>query len=174
MSEFVVLVDEQDNQTGLCEKLEAHKMGLLHRAFSICLFNSKNEVLLQQRALRKYHCPGLWTNACCSHPRNEELVAVAAHRRLQEELGFDCEIKKTFSFIYKAALDNGLTEHEFDHVFIGTYNGPLTGWNKDEVHDLRWVLPRQLDKEMSETPKRFTPWFLLLWDHFHKEGIIKS
>jgi len=121
--ELVVLVDENDNEIGVEEKINAHRKGLLHRAFSIFVFNSKNELLLQKRAADKYHSGGLWSNTCCSHPRPGENLKDAAHRRLQEEMGFDCSLREVFSFLYKKSFDNGLTEHELDHVFFGKFDG---------------------------------------------------
>lgn len=159
--EEVILVDEQDREVGVLEKLEAHRQGVLHRAFSIFLFNAHGQMLLQKRAKGKYHCPGLWTNACCSHPRVGETPIEAAHRRLKEELGFDCALKKAFSFVYKATLDRNLIEHEFDHVFIGTYNGPLDHLNPDEVEECRWIDIPALLQEVKESPQQFTPWFLI-------------
>src|ERR1044072_1062769 len=121
--EEVILVNERDEATGIMEKMEAHQKGVLHRAFSVFIFNNKNEMLLQQRAIKKYHSGGLWTKACCSHPRPGETKSDAALRRLYEELGFTTSIEKIFDFTYKASFENGLTENEFDHVFAGIYNG---------------------------------------------------
>src|SRR5215471_15784306 len=132
--EHVILVNEQDGEIGAIEKMKAHEDAMLHRALSIFIFNDKGEMLLQQRALKKYHSGGLWTNACCSHPRPGEDIHEAAKRRLREELGFETSLEKVFDFIYKATLDNGLTEHEFDHVFVGKYNG-LVHPNANEVKD---------------------------------------
>ncbi|MCT4582225.1 MAG: isopentenyl-diphosphate Delta-isomerase [Flavobacteriales bacterium] len=156
--ELVVLVDRDDNQLGLMEKMEAHEKGLLHRAFSVFLFNSKGEMLLQQRAFSKYHSGGLWTNACCSHPRDGEDTIAAAHRRLEEEMGFDCEIKKAFHFIYKSALDNNLTEHELDHVFIGQYEGAIVP-NPEEVESYQYVPVPELVKDVENNPQNYTEWF---------------
>ncbi len=158
--EQVILVNENDVAIGVIEKIEAHEKALLHRAFSIFIFNNKGEMLLQQRSLRKYHSGGLWTNACCSHPRPDEDVLQAAHRRLKEEMGFDTELTKAFDFIYKAEFANGLTEHEFDHVFVGTYNG-LIEPNFDEVESHAF---RSLDIIEASTVKYndfFTEWFLI-------------
>ena len=130
----IILVDEQDNALGACEKLEAHRKGLLHRAFSVFIFNRKGEMLLQQRAMNKYHSGGLWTNACCSHPAFGEAISDAVQRRLQEELGFATHAEKLFDFVYRAEFDNGLIEHEFDHVFSGEYEGVIR-CNPDEVMD---------------------------------------
>src|SRR3989344_7340032 len=121
MKDYIILVDENDNQIGIEEKIKAHLDGKLHRAFSIFVFNNKGELLIQQRALDKYHSAGLWTNTCCSHPKPEEQIIEAGHRRLKEEMEFDCELNEAFSFKYKAVFDNGLTENEYDHVLIGYY-----------------------------------------------------
>ncbi len=165
--EMVILVNEQDEAIGLMEKIEAHEKGLLHRAFSVLIFNSKGEMLLQQRALSKYHSPGLWTNACCSHPRNGETILDAANRRLSEEMGMQAELTVLTHFIYKAEFDNGLTEHELDYVVKGiTDNNPTT--NPDEVNDFRWICPPDLTKWVCNTPSDFTVWFLELF----KLGII--
>ena len=136
--ENVILVDKNDNQVGLMPKLEAHQKGLLHRAFSIFIFNSKYELLLQKRASSKYHSGGLWTNTCCSHPREGEETLDAANRRLIEEMGIQTSLRKVHDFIYRAELDNDLTEHEFDHVFYGVYNeDPII--NKGEADDFKWI-----------------------------------
>jgi isopentenyl-diphosphate Delta-isomerase len=156
--ELVILVDENDNQVGLMEKMEAHEKGLLHRAFSVFLFNSKGEMLLHQRAISKYHSGGLWTNACCSHPRDKESTIDAAHRRLEEEMGFDCEIKEVFHFTYKSALDNELTEHELDHVFIGEYEGEINP-NPEEVESYKYISIPELTKDIEENPQNYTEWF---------------
>ena len=165
MKEFVVLVNKDDKQIGLMEKQQAHVAGLLHRAFSVFVFNSKGELMLQQRAASKYHSPTLWTNTCCSHPRKNETYKEAAHRRLLEEMGFDCELSFSFSFIYKASLDNGLTEHELDHVFIGTFDDE-PNLNKDEVMAYRWVEMEDLKKDMSKNPQNYTAWFKIIFDHY--------
>lgn len=164
MTEYVVLVDEKDNEIGTEEKIKAHEDGKLHRAFSIFVFNTEGKLLLQRRALSKYHCGGLWTNTCCSHPRKGELLEKAVHRRLKEEMGFDCELKEIFSFLYKAEFDNGLTENELDHVFIGIFEGePLI--NKDEVEEFKWMGMDDLNKDISENPKSYTPWFKIAVKH---------
>ena len=157
MDERVILVDENDKERGSEEKIEAHKTGKLHRAFSIFVFNSKGEMLLQQRALHKYHSGGLWANACCSHPRLGETLEEAVHRRLKEEMGFDCELKEIFSFIYKAKVGT-LTEHELDHVFIGRYNGDVH-FNPDEVGGYKWVTIESLRKDVQTHPELYTEWF---------------
>lgn len=156
--EYVILVDKDDREIGLMEKMEAHEKGELHRAFSVFLFNDKNEMLLQQRAFSKYHSGGLWTNACCSHPRKGESTIDAAHRRLKEELGMDCEIKEEFSFIYNRKLDKGLTEHELDHVFIGKYESEFN-LNPDEVHAVKYISIDKLKEEIINHPENYTEWF---------------
>lgn len=167
IEEFVVLVDEQDNEIGLMEKMEAHEKGLLHRAFSVFVFNSKKEFLLQRRALSKYHSGGLWTNTCCSHPRSGETALEAAKRRLQEEMGFVCEIEEQFSFIYKKELDNNLTEHELDHVFFGQYEGKID-FNTDEVMDYKYVKLDDLLLDMQNNPDDYTVWFKICFDEVLK------
>ncbi len=156
--EQVVLVNEQDNEIGLMEKMEAHEKALLHRAFSVFIFNSKGEMLLQQRAITKYHSGGLWTNSCCSHPRPGESVSDAALRRLNEEMGFDVPLKKIFDFIYKAPFVNGLTEHEFDHVFIGYYDGPVHP-NPQEVENYAYRSFERIEKLMDSDSEFYTAWF---------------
>jgi len=156
--EKVILVDENDDMVGTMGKMEAHKQGLLHRAFSIFIFNSKGEMLLQQRAITKYHSGGLWTNACCSHPMPGEKTQGAAQRRLMEELGFETPVEKIFDFTYKAEFDNGLTEHEFDHVFAGEYEGELE-INPDEVNDFVYKEVSAIKNEMQTEPQKFTAWF---------------
>lgn len=163
MTEYVVLVDELDNKVGLMEKMEAHINPTLHRAFSIFIFNSKNEMLLQQRALSKYHTPGLWTNTCCSHPRDGESLHDATKRRLQEEMGMQCELKEAFSFIYKADVMQGLVEHEFDHVFIGT-SDDLPIINKDEVESFRYDTIENIKADIERNPQNYTAWFKIAFD----------
>lgn len=163
LSEQVVLVDRDDNHIGLMEKLEAHEKGLLHRAFSVLLFNDKKELLLQQRAFDKYHCGGLWTNTCCSHPLPGEDVADAALRRLKEEMGIECDLHKSFDFIYKAEFGNGLTEHEYDHVFFGLFSGdPVI--NPDEVADWKYMSLSAIKKDIADYPQNYTPWFKIILD----------
>jgi len=154
----VILVDEHDSMVGTMDKLEAHKQGLLHRAFSIFIFNGKGEMLLQQRAFTKYHSGGLWTNACCSHPMPGEKTMDAANRRLMEELGFETSIEKIFDFTYKAEFDNGLIEHEFDHVFAGEYEGELD-INPEEVNNFVYKEISAIKNEMQSEPQKFTAWF---------------
>ena len=154
----VILVDEGDIAIGVMEKMEAHRKGALHRAFSIFLFNGKGEMLLQRRALAKYHSPGLWTNTCCSHPMQGESVEGAANRRLQEEMGMRCTMIKAFDFIYKAQLENDLIEHEFDHVFFGTTNEPPV-INPEEVSEWKWMPVYDVYIDVQLNPTRYTEWF---------------
>lgn len=156
--EQVILVDEHDNAVGAMEKIEAHKKGLLHRAFSLLIFNSKNEMLLQKRAKTKYHSAGLWTNACCSHPRPKETILDAANRRAKEEMGIDCSPIHNFSFVYKVALENDLVEHELDHVLTAKYDGVIT-INKDEVADWKYVPIDEIAAEVESNPDNYTFWF---------------
>lgn len=158
MSEFVVLVNKSDRKVGIEEKIEAHRKGKLHRAFSVFIFNLQGENLLQKRAASKYHSGGMWTNACDGHPRPLEEIDAAAHRRLVEELGFDCELKKIFTFVYKADLGNNLIEHEFDHVYFGLYDGEVKAC-PDEVEDFKWVGMTVLKRDMSLHPEKYSPWF---------------
>lgn len=159
--EKVILVDRADRKKGIAEKMEAHRKGILHRAFSILIFNKKGEMLLQQRARSKYHSGGLWTNACCSHPRPGEKMKEAIHRRLKEEMGFDCPLKEVGSFIYKVNLDKGLMEHEFDHVFIGYYNGKVR-INKREAERYKWVSLKFLEQDIKKNPRKYTEWFKII------------
>lgn len=158
MGDDVILVDEYDNQIGTKEKMEAHRKGELHRAFSIFVFNSKNEMLLQQRAIKKYHSGGLWTNTCCSHPKPDEEINKAAHRRLEEEMGFDTKLDEAFAFTYFAELDKGLKEHEYDHVFIGSYEGNIIP-NPDEVESFKWISMDTLKQDIKDNPRNYTEWF---------------
>ena len=156
--EYVILVDEQDNDIGVMEKMKAHQDGLLHRAFSVFIFNDQDELLLQQRAISKYHSGGLWTNTCCSHPRPNEPIKDAANRRLFEEMGMSCDLKIKTSFIYKTPFDNGLTEHELDYVLIGKTNeNPQV--NKEEVESYKWMLVKDIKKDISDNPDHYTSWF---------------
>jgi isopentenyl-diphosphate delta-isomerase len=161
-TEYVILVDDQDQQVGIATKLEAHEKNLLHRAFSIFIFREHNglEVLLQQRALHKYHSPGLWTNACCSHPRPGESILEAGQRRLDEELGFHTPLENVGWFKYNAHFSNGLSEHEIDHVLVG-HIGIQTGIkpNPEEVHTYRWLGIEAVKQEFAADQDRFTPWF---------------
>lgn len=155
---LLVLVNEQDEAIGTMEKMEVHRKALLHRAFSVFIFNSKGEMLLQRRALQKYHSGGLWTNACCSHPFPTETPVSAAMRRMKEELGFTTQVEPAFSFIYKAVLDNELTEYEFDHVLVGVYDGELL-LNADEVGDYCFRSMEDLKAHLAQYPDKYTAWF---------------
>jgi len=165
MEEKVVLVNEKDEILGLMEKMQAHENGILHRAFSVFLFNSKGEMLLQKRAAEKYHSPNQWTNACCSHPRVEESYLDAAHRRLKEELGINSEISEKFYFIYKADVGQNLWEHELDHVFTGFYEGDFN-LDLEEVSEVRYISMEDLDKEMKQNPEHFTEWFKIILEEY--------
>ncbi len=163
-SQVVILVDENDRQIGLDDKLSAHQNGAkLHRAISVFVFNKKGETLLQRRAMSKYHSRGKWANACCSHPRPGEDVADAAHRRLKEEMGFECELREVFSFTYKADVGDGLTEHEYDHVFFGNHEKGVEV-NKDEAMDYRWVSIEVLRDEIERNQGEFAPWLRMCLD----------
>jgi isopentenyl-diphosphate delta-isomerase len=160
--EKVVLVDINDNQIGLMEKMEAHEKAMLHRAFSVFVFNNKGEMLLQKRAITKYHCGGMWANTCCSHPRENETNMDAAIRRLKEEMGIVTPLSEIFNFTYKAKLDKNLTEHEFDHVFVGYYDGEVL-LNKDEVEDYYFGTIDEINKQIELNPTNYTPWFLIAY-----------
>ena len=153
----IILVDRGNNEIGSEEKIKAHKEGLLHRAFSIFVFNSKRELLLQQRSKNKYHSGGLWSNTVCSHPRVGESYEQAIHRRMIEEVGFDCELRKVTDFIYRAELENGLIENEHDTIFIGEYNGIIKP-NPEEVMDYKWISLSDLKKDIENNPNNYSPW----------------
>jgi isopentenyl-diphosphate delta-isomerase len=157
--EGVVLVDENDRSIGLMDKLQAHQgKGILHRAFSVFIFNDERKLLLQQRAQHKYHFGGLWANTCCSHPRQHETVLAAGHRRLQEEFGFDTELKEAFSFIYRAEdPQSKLVEHEYDHVLIGRFNGKPQA-NPDEIATWKWISLTELVEDIKHNPSHYTAW----------------
>ncbi|UBM57781.1 isopentenyl-diphosphate Delta-isomerase [Marinilongibacter aquaticus] len=155
---IITLVNEKDEITGYAEKIEVHKKALLHRAFSVVIFNREGQMLIHQRAFSKYHSPGLWTNACCGHPNKGEEIDDAAFRRLGEEMGFRCPLHHRFTFHYKAAFDNGLTENEIDHVFYGQFDDHFV-FNPDEVADFRWVNLSEIKQEVKEKPETFTVWF---------------
>ncbi|WP_179351746.1 isopentenyl-diphosphate Delta-isomerase [Winogradskyella vidalii] len=165
--EQVILVDENDNKIGLMPKMEAHEKALLHRAFSVFVFNDKKELMLQQRALHKYHTPGLWTNTCCSHQRDGESNLEAGKRRLQEEMGFVTELEEQTSFIYKAPFDNGLTEHEYDHIMTGYYND-IPNVNPDEVANWKWMALDDVKADMVKNPQLYTAWFKIIFDKFYE------
>jgi isopentenyl-diphosphate delta-isomerase len=168
MEENVILVDVLDNQLGLMPKMEAHEKAVLHRAFSVFIFNDEGELMLQQRAAHKYHSPLLWTNTCCSHQRDGESNIEAGKRRLIEEMGFKTNLKEIFSFVYKAPFDNGLTEHELDHVMIGNFNG-TPKINKDEVASYKWMTLEEVKIDIELQPKLYTAWFKIIF----KESYLK-
>ncbi len=172
--EKVILVDQNDKPIGSMEKMEAHIKGVMHRAFSVFIFNKKGELMLQQRALSKYHSPGKWTNTCCSHPRVGEETLTAAHRRMKEEMGFDTTIQEKFSFTYFSdEVGEGLIEHEFDHVFFGSFeDAPVI--NSEEVHAWKFMSMAEIEKDMIKNPQAYTVWFRIAFDevmHFFKKGI---
>ncbi len=177
MEKKVILVNENDTVTGMAGKMEAHKKGLLHRAFSIFVFNSHGEMLIQQRAIQKYHSGGLWTNACCSHPQPGEETGVAAKTRLKEEMGFEIPVSKIFDFVYRTQFNNGLTEYEFDHVFVGEYEG-VVAYDKNEVMDVCYKSMPELRHSLLSNPEKYTAWFHLAfpkmekwWAEHYKTGI---
>ncbi|MEH1008380.1 isopentenyl-diphosphate Delta-isomerase [Winogradskyella sp. ECml5-4] len=165
--EQVILVDEKDNKIGLMPKMEAHEKALLHRAFSVFIFNDKKELMLQQRAAHKYHSPNLWTNTCCSHQRDGETNLKAGKRRLQEEMGFVTNLEETTSFIYKAPFENGLTEHEYDHIMIGYYN-EKPNINEDEVANWKWMSLDAIKSDMHTNPQLYTAWFKIIFEKFYE------
>ena len=166
LEEQVILVNKQDEKIGLMPKMEAHEKAVLHRAFSVFIFNSKNELMLQQRAAHKYHSPLLWTNTCCSHQRDGESNIEAGTRRLSEEMGFTTALKEVTSFIYKAPFDNGLTEHEFDHVMTGFYEmDPVI--NKEEVEAWKWMPVEAVKSNIESNPEIYTAWFKIIFKNFY-------
>ncbi len=169
----MILVDEQDREVGTMPKMEAHEKALLHRAFSVFVMNQKGEVMLQRRASHKYHSPNLWTNTCCSHQRLGETNIEAGKRRLQEEMGFQTELKELFSFIYKAPFANGLTEYEFDHVMLGYYeDDPQV--NPEEVSHWKWMRPGDIKKDMEVNKDRYTAWFRIIFERFFEYFLQKE
>jgi isopentenyl-diphosphate delta-isomerase len=164
--EQVILVNEKNEPIGLMNKMEAHEKAVLHRAFSVFVLNDKNEVMLQQRAHHKYHSPLLWTNTCCSHQRAGETNIEAGKRRLYEEMGFNTELKELFHFIYKAPFDNGLTEHELDHVMIG-YSNEVPSINPEEVESWKWMKIEDIKEDMIQNPALYTIWFKIIFDEFY-------
>jgi isopentenyl-diphosphate delta-isomerase len=170
MQEHVILVDKNDQPLGLMEKIEAHEKALLHRAFSVFIFNEDGDLMLQQRAASKYHSPLLWTNTCCSHQREGENNVEAGRRRLQEEMGFVTDIKEVFSFIYKAPFDNGLTEHEFDHVMIGKFEG-VPSLNKKEAEAYKWMPLADVKESIKENPSIYTEWFKIIFNKSYEKLI---
>ena len=172
MKENVILVDKNDTQIGLMSKLDAHKKGILHRAFSVFVLNNNNEIMLQKRAYNKYHSAGLWTNTCCSHQREGENSVEAGKRRLLEEMGFETELKIITSFIYKVEFENGLTEHELDYLLIGKYlKSPVI--NKQEVADWKWMKVELIADDIKLNPNNYTSWFKIIFDKFQNKIKIK-
>ena len=171
--ELVVLVDEQDNEIGLMPKMEAHEKAVLHRAFSVFVLNEKGELMLQQRAGSKYHSPLLWTNTCCSHQRSGETSLSAGKRRLMEEMGFVTDLKELFTFIYKAPFENGLTEHELDHVLLGYYEQD-PDINREEVQDWKWMSIQEIAEDMKASPESYTAWFRIVFNRFQNYLIDNS
>ena len=167
MDEYVILVNENDTQIGIMEKMAAHMVPRLHRAFSIFIFNSKGELLLQQRSFSKYHSPGLWTNTCCSHPRNGESLEQATARRLQEEMGMTCDMHEVFTFIYKASVGLGLIEHEFDHVWFGQ-SDDLPVINPGEVASFKYMNLDTIAEDMKTHPESYTEWFKISFEEVRK------
>ena len=165
MLEKIILVNQNDKEVGFGEKIKTHMQGKLHRAFSIFIFNSQRQLLLQKRNKTKYHCAGLWTNTCCSHPRHGETLEQAIHRRLKEEMGFDCDLKKRFDFIYKAKFVNGLIENEYDHVFVGNFDGRLDP-NSREVDAWKWISIDELKKDIDKNPEKYTPWLKIILKNY--------
>ena len=168
MEEQVILVDTEDREIGSMEKMEAHRKGVLHRAFSVFIFNTKGDMLLQKRAAEKYHSAGLWTNACCSHPRPGEATEAAATRRLREELNFSVPIRKVFDFTYRAEFSNGLIEHEFDHVFFGEFDGWVK-FNPSEVSDYCYMSLEEVKESVALSPNKFTEWFRIVLPEIEKQ-----
>ena len=166
MEEQVILVNEKDEPIGLMGKMEAHEKGLLHRAFSVFIFNSQGELLLQQRAASKYHSPSLWTNTCCSHPRAGETNQQAGERRLEEEMGLRVPLKEVFSFVYKAPFDNGLIEHEYDYVLVG-YSDALPQINPEEVASWKWLSLEAVREDILQSPEQYTAWFKIIFEEFY-------
>lgn len=171
-SKYVILVDENDQELGLMEKIEAHEKALLHRAFSVFIYNDNGELMLQQRALGKYHTPGLWTNTCCSHQIKGETNIEAGKRRLQEEMGFTTDLEETSSFIYKAPFDNGLTEHEYDYMMVGYYND-TPDVNPEEVNDWKWISLDDLKLDIEKNPNNYTAWFRIIFEKHYQHMKLK-
>lgn len=168
MNEFIICVDTNDNEIGYIEKMDAHVKGILHRALSIFIFNDKNEILLQKRYSGKYHSPSLWTNTCCTHPNKNENTLAAANRRLEQEMGFSCNLTEVFSFLYYVEFDNNLIEHEFDHVFFGRYNGDIK-INPLEVEDYKWISLDEILDDLKLNPNNYTFWFkYIIENHIDK------
>lgn len=162
----VILVNEKDEEIGLMGKTEAHEKGLLHRAFSVFIFNGENHLMLQKRAQDKYHSPGLWTNTCCSHQKQGETSIEAGKRRLQEEMGFETELEEVMSFIYKAPFENGLTEHEYDYILTGKFDKDPNP-NPEEVADFKWMPLEEVKNDIETNPEKYTVWFRIIFEKFY-------
>ena len=172
--EQVVLVDEQCNELGLMPKLEAHEKGVLHKAISVLIFNEKREMLVTQRAFTKYHWAGIWSNTCCSHPRENESFTDAAHRRLKEELGFETPLTEAFHFIYKATDEaTGLIEHEYDTVYTGIYNEQFQ-FNKEEINDIKWLSIPILLNDIEANPNQYSFWFKIILKEMQQRGMLQA
>ncbi len=165
MEQELITVNINDEETGVISKSQAHRLGILHRAFSVLIFDTEGKMLLQKRADEKYHSGGLWTNACCSHPSPEETTLDAAHRRLQEEMGFDCPLSYMYKFQYFANLDNDMIEHEMDHIFVGTYNGTIIP-DPDEVSSYAYMTLDDISSRIQQEPQTFTIWFKIIFQHY--------
>ena len=170
----VILCDEKGCEIGEYGKLEAHRENKLHKAFSILIYNSQGDMLIHKRADVKYHTPGLWTNACCSHDIPGEDIMVTAPRRLIEEMGFTCDLTPQFTFLYQADLENGLSEHEWDTVYTGVYDGPIDIFVPEEVSDARWIPIARLKEEIAQYPERFTPWFKIIMNELTSRDAIAN
>jgi len=168
IKDFVVLVNENDEKIGLMPKMEAHEKGLLHRAFSVFIFNRNKELMLQKRSLKKYHSPGLWTNTCCSHQRDGESNINAGMRRLKEEMGFSSELREINSFIYKVKFDNGLIEHELDYILVGEYENDVEP-NSQEVDDWKWIDLDEINDNIKTNPEEYTEWFKIIMDNHYND-----
>ena len=166
--DFVVLVNQNDEKIGLMQKMEAHQKGVLHRAFSVLIFNRNKKLMLQKRNLNKYHSPGLWTNTCCSHQRNGESNISAGMRRLKEEMGFSTELKELDSFIYKVKFENGLIEHELDHILVGEYNSDIKP-NYEEVDDWKWMDLEDIKNDIKINSDKYTEWFKIIIENNYNQ-----
>jgi len=168
INDFVILVNKNDKKIGLMPKMEAHKKGALHRAFSVFIFNNKNELMIQKRNINKYHSPGLWTNTCCSHQKDGESNISAGKRRLLEEMGFCVELNEVGSFIYNVGVDNGLIEHELDYILVGKYNGNVK-INSDEVDNWKWMSLDNIKDDIRIRSKNYTEWFKIIMDNYYTQ-----
>lgn len=170
MADDIILVDKDDNQIGTGEKMEVHRKGTLHRAFSVFVWNDQGHLMMQQRALSKYHTPGLWSNTCCSHPKPGEETIEAAKKRTQEEMGFTCELEEEMCIIYRSQFDNDLIEHEYDHVLFGRYNGE-PNINPAEVNAWKWISINDLLNDVKANPDNYTVWFKIILDRLRNENV---